>query len=333
MTTTAFALFKVTRALVVSVLLAASFLLSNCGSSKTPKIAILQDKPQEWADALKLGFTEGLIEQGVDVGNSVVLVPRSATGDPQALSTIADSFVQGDYVLIYSLGTQSTQEIFNKTKTKPILFGAVTDPVKAGFFKEDLKQPLANITGTQDLWPYPAQFDLIKSLLPNIKRIGIVYNSSEINSQVSVGYIKTECQRRSIQLEQRTATAESEIQAAVAALLNQNIDLFFIPADNTAQTSSPTIIALCQQKKIPVFTGISGIVESGALATVGTNYYELGKVNARQAAEVLLHGKQARDLPVAIAEKGDTYINLKVAQSLGITVPDDILKKAFKVYK
>jgi putative ABC transport system substrate-binding protein len=305
----------------------------SCDNSRIPKVAILQDKPQEWADALKLGFTDGLIEQGIDVGTDVVLVPRSATGDPQALSTIADSFVQGDYALIYSLGTQSTQEIFNKTKTKPILFGAVTDPVKAGFFKDDLKQPLGNITGTQDLWPYPAQFELIKTLLPNIKRIGVVYNSSEINSQVSVAYIKAECQKRSIELEQRTVTAESEIQPAVAALLTQNIELFFIPADNTAQTSSPTIIALCQQKKIPVFTGISGIVESGALATVGTNYYELGKVNARQAVEVLRHGKQAKDLPVAIAEKGDTYINLKVAQSLGITVPEDTLKKAFKVYR
>lgn len=328
-----FILNQVLRYLVMLVLAVLAVSTGSCDNSRIPKIAILQDKPQEWADALKLGFTDGLIEQGIDVGTNVVLVPRSATGDPQALSTIADSFVQGDYALIYSLGTQSTQEIFNKTKTKPILFGAVTDPVKAGFFKDDLKQPLGNITGTQDLWPYPAQFDLIKTLLPNIKRIGIVYNSSEINSQVSVAYIKAECQKRSIQLEQRTVTAESEIQPAVAALLNQNIDLFFIPADNTAQTSSPTIIALCQQKKIPVFTGISGIVESGALATVGTNYYELGKVNARQAVEVLRHGKQAKDLPVAIAEKGDTYINLKVAQSLGITVPDDTLKKAFKVYK
>lgn len=328
-----FVLNQVLRYLVIFGLALFAVSVGSCDNSRIPRVAILQDKPQEWADALKLGFTDGLIEQGIDVGTNVVLVPRSATGDPQALSTIADSFVQGDYALIYSLGTQSTQEIFNKTKTKPILFGAVTDPVKAGFFKDDLKQPLGNITGTQDLWPYPAQFDLIKTLLPNVKRIGIVYNASEINSQVSVAYIKAECQKRSIQLEQRTVTAESEIQPAVAALLNQNIELFFIPADNTAQTSSPTIIALCQEKKIPVFTGISGIVESGALATVGTNYYELGKVNARQAVEVLRHGKQAKDLPVAIAEKGDTYINLKVAQSLGITVPDDTLKKAFKVYR
>jgi len=302
-------------------------------SKKVPKVGILQNKPQEWADALKLGFTDGLVELGYDIGNDLVLVPRSATGDPLALTTIAKTFAKGDYAMIYSLGTQSTQEIFNLTKEKPIIFGAVTDPLKAGFFKGNLKTPLANITGTQDLWPYPAQFKLIKELLPNVKKIGIVYSSSEVNSQVSVDYIKAECEKYNIQLEERTVTAESEIQLAVSALLNQDIDLFFIPADNTAQTASPTIIALCERERIPVFTGISGIVESGAIATVGTNYYELGKVNAKQAAEILFLGKQAKDVSVSIADKGDIYINIKAAKILGIKVPQQIIDKAFKVYE
>lgn len=309
-------------------------IISACSAPSTttnaPKIAILQDKPQEWADALKAGFIQELEAQGFKQGENVVVIPRAAAGDPQALTTIADSFAQGDFSLIYSLGTQSTQEVFSRTKTKPIIFGAVTDPVKAGFYKGDLKQPLANITGTQDLWPYPAQFDLIKSLLPQVKKIGAIYNSSEVNSQVSMEYIKAESRNRGIQLEERTVTAESEVQVAVSALLNQGIDLFFVPADNTAQTSAPTIIALCQRKGVPVFTGISGIVEQGALATVGTNYTELGKVNAKQAAQIL-RGQQAKDVPVSIADKGDIYINLKAAKSLGISVPDEIVKKAFKV--
>jgi putative ABC transport system substrate-binding protein len=320
------------RSLLVMTFILVS-LNSSCRETNVPRIAILQDKPQEWADALKLGFTDGLVELGVDISKDVVIVSRSGAGDPQALTTIAESFSQGRYALIYSLGTQSTQEVFSRAKSKPIIFGAVTDPIKAGLFKASLSQPLGNITGTQDLWPYPAQFDLIQALVPNIKKIGIVYNSSEINSQVSVNYIKSECQKRSIQLEERTITAESEIQTAVSAIISKGIQLFFIPADNTAQTASPSIISLCQQRKIPVFTGISGIVENGALGTVGTNYYELGKVNAKQAVEILLHGKEAKDLPVSIAEKGDIYLNLKAAKSLGILIPEDILKTAFKLYQ
>ena len=81
-----------------------------------------------------------------------------------------------------------------------------------------------------------------------------------------------------------------------------------------------------------MFTGISGIVENGAIGTVGTNYFELGKINAKQAFQILKNSKQARDIPIAIAEKGDIYLNLKVAKSLGISIPEEIVKRAFKTY-
>lgn len=310
-----------------------SQLICSChNSNKVPKVAIIQDKPQEWADALKLGFTNGLAEQGYEIGKDVNVVPRSGAGDPATFSTIAQNFAKGDYDIIYTLGTQSTQEVFNLTKDKNILFGAVTDPVIAGFYKGDLNNPLANISGTQDLWPYPAQFDLIQQLFPNIKKIGILYNSSEVNSQISVDYISKECSNRNIQLLKKTVAQESEILQVTTALLSEGVELIFIPADNTAQTSASSIIATCDKKNIPVFTGINGIVETGAIATVGTNYYELGKVNAKQAVEILFKGKQARQVPVSIADKGDIYINIKVANKLGVKIPDAIIKKAFKTY-
>ncbi|MBP9189019.1 MAG: ABC transporter substrate-binding protein [Chitinophagales bacterium] len=308
--------------------------LNGCQEKEQiPKVAILQDKPQEWADALKLGFIDGLEQKGYIIGTDIIIVPRSGASDPVTFSTIAEGFVKGDYPIIYTLGTQSTQEIFNLTKDKNIIFGAVTDPVAAGFFKDNLSSPIANITGTQDLWPYPAQFDLIQALLPNLKTIGIIYNPSEVNSQVSVEFISNECAKRNIQLEKRTVSSESDILQATSSLVNQKVDLLFIPADNTAQTAATSIIAICDKNKIPVFTGINGIVELGAIATVGTNYYELGKVNAQQAIEILFNEKRAKDISVSIAEKGDIYINLQATQKFGIIVPDSILKAAFKIYK
>lgn len=317
----------------LALVLIAVFFLGSCKRAEVPRIGILQDKPQEWADALKLGFTDGLLEQGFDIGRDVVVVARSGSGDPQALTTIAETFARGDYALIYTLGTQATQEAFNKTRTKPVVFGAVTDPVKAGLFAEDLKHPLGNVTGTQDLWPYPAQFDLIQKLLPSAERLGIVYNSSEINSQVSVAHIKEQARKRGLQVEERTVVTEAEVRLAVESILSRGIDLFFVPADNTAQTSSPTIIGLCETARIPVFTGIPGIVESGALATVGTNYYELGKINAQQVSGIIREGKQARDIPVAIADRGDVHVNLRAAERLGIMIPDEVVDMAAQVYR
>jgi putative ABC transport system substrate-binding protein len=320
--------------IILAALVIGLFILLN-GVKQTPgipRIAVVQDKPQEWADALKLGFDDGLREEGFEAGKNVVIIHRSAAGDPQGLTNLAEAVARQDFAIVYSLGTQASQEIFRAIKNKPIIFGAVTDPVAVGFYSKSLSNPLRNITGSQDVWPYPAQFDLMKRLIPNLKKLGIIYNSSEINSQVSVDFIKHECNTRNILLVERTVTDESQISLASAALLDENIDALFIPADNTAQTSSQVIIAACMKKKVPVFTGISGIVEHGALGTVGTNYYELGKVNAAQAVQIL-RGKQARNIPVAIANKGDIYLNLATAGNLGISIPQEIIDKAVKTYK
>ena len=303
-------------------------------SDSIKRVVILQNKPQEWADALKLGFSDGLLDAGYIEGEDFILMNRSATGDPLALTTIAKRIANDKNIdLIYALGTQSSQEIFSATKTKNILFGAVTDPLGAGFYSENLDSPSGNISGTQDLWPYPAQFDLIHELIPNLTSIGVLYSSSEINSQVSIEYIKKECNSRDIKLIERAVSSEQEVSIALSSILNKEIDLFFIPADNTAQSSSNYIIAQCNRRNIPVFTGISGIVESGAIATVGTNYYELGKVNARQAIEILFKNKKASEIPVSIADKGDIYLNSKACKANKIEISESLAEQAFKIYE
>jgi putative ABC transport system substrate-binding protein len=309
--------------------------LAGCGrpSGSEPKIAIFQIRPQEWADALQKGFKDSLQEHGFTNGHNVVIITKSAAGDPLGETTLATTLVRQDYTLIYALGTEASQDVFQAASNNlPLIFGAVTDPVKAGFYDRTLQRPIKNITGTQDIWPYSAQFDLIKQLVPNVRKVGIVYNSSEVNSQVSVQFIKQECAKRGIQLLQKTVTDPSQIPLAVSGLLSAGIDAFFIPADNTVQSDAQVVIAACMNKKIPVFTGIPGIVQNGAVGTVGTNYYELGKVNGAQAAEIL-SGTPARDIPVQIAAKGDLYLNMTSIKKLGLHIPDDLVRKAVKVYQ
>jgi len=317
-------------ALIVALLYAAGMwgFGKTAFSLKKPKIVIVQDKPEEWADELKEGFEAGLFRQGVDV-ETVFLF---AAGDPQRLLAIADEATRGNYQLIFSLGTQATEAVFRKLKDKPLIFGAVTDPVGAGFFNKDLAYPSGNITGTQSLWPYEAQFDMMRTLLPKLKKIGIVFNPDESNSRLSLEYVKAQCGKRHINFVERPATMSSEIRAAVNALLDEKIDLLFIPQDNTVQASSRDIIDLCQKKKVPVFTGACAIVGQGALAAVGVNYYELGVANAQQAAEILFHGKKAGEVPVVALEKGHFCFNQRTARNLGIVVPKEIAESAFEIY-
>lgn len=318
----------------LSIVLLISFIVRKSSPSIVPRVVIIQDKPQEWADALKLGLYDGLREQGFTDGKDVIVIHRSAAGDPQGLTSLAEAVSRQNPAVIYTLGTQASQAVFRTHRSIPMVFGAVTDPVEAGFYEKNLDTPKGNVTGTQDLWPYPAQFDLINTLIPNTKKVGIIYNSSEVNSQVSVKHIKEECEKRNLELLEKAVTEESQVLAAVGGLLNSGIHIFFIPADNTAQTSAKIIISACNKRspKVPVFTGIPGIVQNGALGTVGTNYYELGKVNAWQIAHIL-KGQSASEIPVRIADKGDLYLNLLAASELGISVPEDLKKKAVKVYE
>ena len=328
--------YKVFEKVVLFALMAGFLCIAGtwgCGksgpSSKVPKIAIVEDKAVQWADEVKEGFKVGLLRQGV----AVETVFRSAKGNPQSLSTIAEEVTKGNYQLIFTLGTQATEAVVPKLKNTPLIFGAVTDPVGAGLFDKDLQHPLGDITGTQTLWPYKAQFDMMKTLFPKLKKIGIVFNPDESNSRASVEYVREQCRKRKITLVERPATTATEIRNAVNALFEEKIDLLFIPQDNTVQASSRDIIDLCRKKRVPVFTGICEIVEHGALAAVGVDYYELGTANAGQAAEILFHGKKAAEMPVVVSEKGHFCFNARTARNLGIVVPEDIEKSAFKIYE
>ena len=307
------------------------FMLFRIVPTNHPHLSILiyQDKPEDWADALQIGFQQVMNDD--PIGKNVTIVPKTAAGDAEGATNLSQAISREHYSLIYSLGTQATQEVFQNAGNTPILFGAITDPVAAGLYRGNLSNPLGNITGTQDLWPYAAQFDLMAELVPHMRNVGIIYNSSEVNSQVSVGIIRSECARRGITLLERTVTEPADINLAVSSLISRKIDALYIPADNTAQGNAQVIIAAGLRAKIPVFTGIPGIVQNGALGTVGTNYIELGKVNARQALQIL-KGTSARNIPVATADTGDLYLNETSARQLGIVIPSSLRSRALEIY-
>lgn len=319
-------------AMVACLLLGAGCSERGDGRPKLPEVIVVQDKSAEWADAMKQGFVEGLRSRGLEPDEHFLIVEQSAAGDAQTLTAIAQGVRARGPALVFTLGTQASQAVFSAVKETPILFGAVTDPVGAGFYDGSLDKPLGDITGTQDIWPYEAQFDLIQRLLPGIKRLGVPFNPSEINSQVSLAHIRRISKARGIEILEKPVASQLEVAPATAALLDASVDAVFIPADNTLQTAASAVIAACNARKVPTFTGISGIVENGALATVGTNYYELGRVNGQMAARIL-KGETARDIPVSTATRGDIYINLKAAELLGVKVPPEIVAEAFKVYR
>ncbi len=297
-----------------------------------PRVAVFQDRAQEWADALKLGFVDGLEEEGFTVGELVHVRLFSAAGQDRNLDQVVNEVRRGGFTVVYTLGTQASQRYFDRMDSGAMVFGAVTDPIEAGFYDTDLDHPRKNLTGSQDLWPYAAQFALMRVLLPEATTIGTLFNPSEVNSQVSIRFARAAAQDQGFDLVERPVPDDRTVEAAVGALLSSRVAAIYIPADNTAQSQSATIISIANQAGIPVFTGISGIVERGAIGTVGTNYYEVGRVNGLQVAEIL-RGSRADSLPVAIADRGDIYLNLAAAARHGINVPDSLIARAFQVFR
>lgn len=306
------------------------FVVFACGKLAPNRVLVLQDSPQEWADALKLGFEAGLGEAGFTQGATVTVVNKSAAGERRSLVTLAEFAATGDYKAVFTLGTQASQEYFRAMipeKSPPMVFGAVTDPVKAGFYAGDITKPAKNLTGSQDVWPYEAQFHLIRTLLPNARKVGVLLNPAEANTQAGMRFVRDAARATGFELvEKPTATAEV-IPIATGALIASGVDAIYIGPDNLTQGNHAAIIGLADSARIPVFTGISGIVKDGAVGTVGTNYIEVGRVNGRQVAKIL-QGVRAVDIPPAISTDGDLYLNLPKCEELGIAVPPELSARA-----
>jgi putative ABC transport system substrate-binding protein len=183
---------------------------------RIPRVLIYQDKPEEWADALKIGFERELDARKVHVTYVTKLVGDDA-GNNDSVSGIASE----DYALIYALGTQASTKLFATVHNKPIVFGAVTDPVKAGLFNGNLAKPNGEITGTSDRWPYGAQFKLMKELVPRLKTLGVIYNPDEVNGRISVNFARGEAQKLRIRVLERRANSSTQVSSAVASLLQQ----------------------------------------------------------------------------------------------------------------
>jgi putative ABC transport system substrate-binding protein len=173
------------------------------------------------------------------------------------------------------------------------------------------------VSGTSDYLPVEKQLDLMKKLLPNIKKIGVLYNTSEVNSEVQVDELKNAAVDYEIITMGITST--NEVNNAINSLVKK-IDVLFVPTDNLVVSSLPIIVRSTLQEKIPIIASEQGSVENGALATAGINYYKLGYETGKMAVEIL-KGAEISNMPLKISEETDIFINEDTLKALGIPAP------------
>lgn len=314
--------------------------MTGCGGSsrsegqqdgeKKVKLGIIQVAEHPALDAARQGFLDTMAANGYVEGKNLIVDYGNAQGDQTALKTIAKKLVSGRCDLILAIATDSAQAVAAETTEIPILITAVTDPVAAKLVQSNEK-PGTNVTGTNDMNPIKEQVELLQKLAPKMKRIGVVYNAGEVNSVVQVDMVKENASKMGLKVVDATVSNTSEVMQAAQSLVGR-ADAYYIPTDNTVASSIESIIKVAEANALPVVTGEIGMVERGALATIGIDYNKLGMQTAEMALRVL-NGEKPQGMAVEEQKDMELVINMKAAKAMKVTIPENLKEQAGKIFE
>lgn len=208
------------------------------------------------------------------------------------------------------------------------MISAVTDPANSGLVSSN-EEPGGNVTGTSDLTPVEEQIDLLTQLLPEAKTVAIMYTNAEDNSRFQADLAKEAIEAAGLEYTEAKVSDLSQIQQVTQSLVGK-VDAIYIPTDNMMAEGMSTISMVASENDLPCIVGESGMVTNGGLATYGIDYYNLGYLSGVQAAKILRGDAKPADMPIEYlaAEDCELTINKKVADELGITIPQELLDKA-----
>ena len=330
---------------VLAVILGAAMTMSlgACGSSggsgnsasgqdssgeKTYTIGISQFAEHGSLDNCREGFIEGLKEEGLEEGKNLTIEVKNAAADQGTAKQISDTFVSDKVDLICAIATPSAQAAYNSAidTSIPVIYTAVTDPAAAELADEN-GAPVGNVTGTSDELPIKAQLEMIREMLPDAKKIGIMYTTSEVNSVSALETYKELAGDYGFTIVDKGVTQTADISLATDEILEE-VDCLTNLTDNTVVNSLATILDKANTKKIPVFGSEIEQVKIGCLAAEGLDYVELGKQTGRMAAKVLKGEAEASEMNYETITEPGYYVNTAVAENLGITVSEELLETA-----
>lgn len=299
---------------------------------ETYTIGIEQFAEHGSLDNCREGFLEGLAEEGLVEGENLTVEYKNAAADMGTAGQISDSFVSSDVDLLCGIATPSAQSCFNAAMDKeiPVIYTAVTDPLAAELADEE-GNPVGEITGTSDKLPIQQQLEMIRTMLPEAETIGILYTTSEANSESAIKEYEALVEEYDFTIETAGITATADIPLAAQGLL-EKVDCITNLTDNTVVSSLPAILEMANEAKIPVFGSEIEQVKIGCLAAQGLDYVELGRQTGKMAAQVLKGEKKASELPYETIEEASLYINEKTAENLGIEIPSELKDSAVESF-
>ncbi len=333
---------KTLAAKLLTVLLAFSLILCGCGEKKSSentsgsektkvyKIGVTQIADHPSLDNCREGFIEGLKENGYVDGENVEIDFKSAQNDPSMAETIAQTFANGKKDLVCGISTPSAQTLYAVCLEKniPVVFNAISDPIAAKLAVSGTEAS-KGISGISDKLPVKQQLEFIRELLPEAKKIGILYTTSESNSVSTIEEYKKLAPEYGFEIVDKGIGTEAEVSQAIDTVVGK-VDCISNLTDNTVVNNLALLLQKAGEKNIPVFGSEEEQVKNGCLACAGLDYFELGKQAGQMAAKVL-DGGDISKMPFETIKDSKLTINTDVAEKFGIKTDGALAASAEKV--
>lgn len=273
------------------------------------------------------GMKDELAAEGYHNGKNIKIVYENANGDQSNLHTMADKLINSHAKILVGIATPACQALANGTKSTPIVMGDIGDPKGAGLIKNE-KHPEGNVTGVHGVQPIHQQLALVKKFMPKMKKLGVIYTSSDDSATAQYKQMAKEAKKMHINLKAYTIANSNDLNQVSQQMLSE-VDAVIVPSDNTIASSIQTLIKNANAVNKPVFPGAETMVKQGGVATVTNSQYGAGRETGKFVAQ-LLKGKQPANLPVKDYDQGVVSLNVKQAKKLGLTIPAGIEKQARK---
>ncbi len=303
--------------------------------SKRPfRIGVIQSFSHPDFDTDGMGFEKALSEAGFKEGTHVIYIRQNAQNERRTAHAIAQQFFDKKLDLIHTIGTLTSQATIRVIRETPIVFSSVTDPVRSEIVPSKSSQGRktgTNVTGVSDRWPTSIQFEMHTKFFPKAKKWGTIYSSDDPASLGHIREMRETGRKLGIEIVEALISSSEGVPKAAQFLVGkvQAIHLFFDPKTLSALEA---IVRVCNQYKIPLFSGDAGSVERGALAAYSLDYFEIGYSAGKKAIQIL-RGEKAGNIPWDQGERFNLIVNEKAEKAQGAVIPLEFLKKAKRVIK
>lgn len=314
--------------LLLSTLIPLSFGSVALADAAKKHVAITAIVEHPALDQARQGIIDELKESGYIEGDNLIVEFQSAQGNTATAAQIAKKYAGDNPDVAIGIGTPSAQALIASTRSVPIVYTAVTDPIAANLVKS-WEATGGNVTGVSDHLPLEPQIELIKQIVPNVKNVGFVYSPGEVNSTIVLKQLDEALAKDGIKVVPAPAQRTTDISTAVKSLQGR-ADVIYTSTDNNVVSAYESMYQAAVQTKIPLIASDTSSAERGAVAALGGDYYGMGRQTGKIVVRIL-EGEQPGNIPSEKPQTTQLYVNLKAAQQQGVTLPQEVIETAVKV--